>query len=176
MAIKRNELEQREIDDDPEGYAERQLAEILGERVASKKEELFTINNQFHRMINLLIEKDTFRAERVLRNLNKLTINVEFLDFFCSLFDYNYTYLTTDERTELIDYIGGYLMNRVAVYVRVSTEEQADEGYSIEGQLQMAKEYCDNKGLNIVGRYQDEGISGKDIKGRHDMQRLLGRV
>lgn len=107
MAVKRSELEQQEIETDPEGYAERRLAEILEKRVTSKKSELIALNNQFHKMINLLIEKDTSRAERVLRNLCKLTADVAFFDFFCLLFDYNYTYLTNDERKEILDYIGG---------------------------------------------------------------------
>ncbi|GIO70148.1 helix-turn-helix domain-containing protein [Paenibacillus cookii] len=107
VSLKRSELEQQEIESDPEGFAERRLAEILEKRVTSKKGELIALNNQFHKMINLLIEKDTFRAERVLRNLSKLTAEVEFFDFFCSLFDYNYTYLTNDERKEILDYIRG---------------------------------------------------------------------
>ncbi|MGG0755769.1 recombinase family protein [Brevibacillus laterosporus] len=64
-------------------------------------------------------------------------------------------------------------MNRVAVYVRVSTEDQADEGFSIEGQLQMAREYCNRRNLDIVAVYKDEGISGKDLQGRHGMNHLL---
>ncbi|MGG0755770.1 helix-turn-helix domain-containing protein [Brevibacillus laterosporus] len=107
MAVKRIEQQEKEIESDPEGYAERQLAEILEKRVTSKKNELVSLNNQFHKMINLLIQKDTFRAERVLRNLGKLTSDVEFFDFFCSLFDYNYTYLTNDERKEILKHIGG---------------------------------------------------------------------
>ena len=32
---------------------------------------------------------------------------------------------------------------RCGVYVRVSTEDQRDNGYSIDSQLRMIKEYCE---------------------------------
>ena len=32
---------------------------------------------------------------------------------------------------------------RCAVYVRVSTDDQRDNGYSIDSQLRMIKEYCE---------------------------------
>ena len=64
-------------------------------------------------------------------------------------------------------------MNRVAVYLRVSTEEQALEGFSIEGQLRSAEEYCVKKQLSITSIYKDEGISATDIEGRNDVKRLL---
>ena len=34
---------------------------------------------------------------------------------------------------------------RCAVYVRVSTDDQRDNGYSIDSQLRMIKEYCEKK-------------------------------
>ena len=38
---------------------------------------------------------------------------------------------------------------RCGVYVRVSTDDQRDNGYSIDSQLRMIKEYCEkNKELN----------------------------
>lgn len=33
--------------------------------------------------------------------------------------------------------------NRCGIYVRVSTEDQRDNGYSIDSQLRMIKEYCE---------------------------------
>lgn len=64
-------------------------------------------------------------------------------------------------------------MNRVAVYVRVSTEEQAQEGFSIEGQLKMANEFCTKRHYEIVAVYKDVGITGTSIDSRHDVRRLL---
>ena len=38
---------------------------------------------------------------------------------------------------------------RCGVYVRVSTEDQRDNGYSIDSQLRMIKEYCEKNNYNI---------------------------
>ena len=58
------------------------------------------------------------------------------------------------------------IIKSVAIYCRVSTEEQASEGYSISAQLQTLRQYSYLYGWQISGEYVDEGISGKDIKGR----------
>ena len=49
---------------------------------------------------------------------------------------------------------------RVACYERVSTEEQALRGFSIETQIENLTEYCEKRGMKIVGHYTDEGVSG----------------
>ena len=61
---------------------------------------------------------------------------------------------------------------RCGVYVRVSTDDQRDNGYSIDSQLRMIKEYCEKKDYSIVDVYNDAGHSGKDLM-RPEMQRLL---
>lgn len=61
---------------------------------------------------------------------------------------------------------------KVALYVRVSTEEQAEEGYSINGQISILSEYCKNNGYEIVSIYKDEGVSGKSIN-RPSLKQLL---
>ncbi|ETI69796.1 recombinase family protein [Neobacillus vireti] len=53
---------------------------------------------------------------------------------------------------------------------------QATEGYSISAQLQTLRQYANLYGWQISEEYVDEGISGKDIKGRHAMQRLIADV
>ncbi|MDQ1143422.1 DNA invertase Pin-like site-specific DNA recombinase [Bacillus sp. SORGH_AS 510] len=50
---------------------------------------------------------------------------------------------------------------KVALYVRVSTEEQAEEGYSINGQIKVLEDYCNKNNFQVVEIYKDEGISGK---------------
>ena len=42
------------------------------------------------------------------------------------------------------------MSNRCAVYVRVSTDDQRDNGYSIDSQLRMIKEYCEKNDYLIV--------------------------
>jgi len=49
---------------------------------------------------------------------------------------------------------------RVACYERVSTEEQALKGFSIDAQIDNLKEYCEKKGMKIVDHYSDQGKSG----------------
>ncbi len=51
---------------------------------------------------------------------------------------------------------------RAAVYARVSTEDQAREGFSIAAQLKRLRAYCKAKGWEIAGEYVDEGFSGRD--------------
>lgn len=62
---------------------------------------------------------------------------------------------------------------KVAIYARVSTEEQAEQGYSIEAQLDTLRDYCKRNGLDIYQKYVDAGFSGKSIEGRLALQRLL---
>lgn len=62
---------------------------------------------------------------------------------------------------------------RVAIYARVSTTEQADEGYSIDEQIRVLKEYCELHEYMVYDDYVDRGISGKNIQGRPAVQRLL---
>lgn len=61
---------------------------------------------------------------------------------------------------------------RCGVYVRVSTDDQRDNGYSIDSQLRMIKEYCEKNDYDIVDIYNDAGHSEKDLM-RPEMQRLL---
>jgi len=65
------------------------------------------------------------------------------------------------------------MLKRVAGYIRVSTQMQAEEGFSIEAQKQKLLEYCRANYMELTGFYIDEGISGKSIEGRHALKRLL---
>lgn len=48
----------------------------------------------------------------------------------------------------------------VAPYIRVSTQEQVEHGYSIEEQSKRTKKYCESMGWNIYKVYSDPGYSG----------------
>ena len=66
---------------------------------------------------------------------------------------------------------------RVAKYRRVSTDEQAMHGYSLQTQDDTLDEYCQTKGYKIVGDYVDEGISGaKPPLKRPALKRLIEDV
>lgn len=60
----------------------------------------------------------------------------------------------------------------VAIYVRVSTEEQAQEGYSIRAQLNRLEAYAKSQDWTIVKKYIDEGQSAKDMN-RTDLKKML---
>ena len=59
------------------------------------------------------------------------------------------------------------------IYLRVSTEEQAQDGFSIRGQEQKLKDYARIKDWSVYRVYADEGISGKNITGRPAMNELI---
>lgn len=61
----------------------------------------------------------------------------------------------------------------VAVYARVSTTEQAEEGFSIPEQLRTTYEWCEKQGYEVYKEYVDRGISGKSINGRPSLKQLL---
>ena len=50
-------------------------------------------------------------------------------------------------------------MTNVAIYTRVSTDEQATVG-TIENQLHAIREYCGSRGYSIIAEFCDEGVSG----------------
>lgn len=62
---------------------------------------------------------------------------------------------------------------KAVLYARVSTEEQATEGYSINAQKQLLNEFAHKHNFEIIDEYIDEGKSGKNIEGRPEMKRLL---
>lgn len=66
---------------------------------------------------------------------------------------------------------------RVALYIRVSTEEQALRGYSLEAQRETLETYAKEHGMIIADFYQDEGKSArKPYRTRPEFMRLLHDV
>ena len=61
----------------------------------------------------------------------------------------------------------------IAIYCRVSTEEQSENGYSIDEQERLLEEWCKKMGYVIYKCYADRGISGKNIKDRPALKELL---
>lgn len=66
-------------------------------------------------------------------------------------------------------------MKKVAIYCRVSTIEQVNEGYSIEEQERRLKSFCDINGWTKFEVFVDAGISGSTLKrpALEDMQSRL---
>lgn len=63
-------------------------------------------------------------------------------------------------------------MNKVALYVRVSTTSQLEEGYSIDEQKAKLESYCDIKDWNIYEIYTDGGFSGSNTE-RPALEQLI---
>jgi DNA invertase Pin-like site-specific DNA recombinase len=57
-------------------------------------------------------------------------------------------------------------------YVRVSTEDQAKEGVSLDNQKAKIKAYCELKDLDLAEIVEDAGISAKNLK-RPGVQKVL---
>ncbi len=53
---------------------------------------------------------------------------------------------------------------RAAIYTRVSTEDQAKEGFSLDAQLEKLRAYCTARGWSVAGEYIDDGYSGRKAK------------
>lgn len=62
--------------------------------------------------------------------------------------------------------------NKVAIYVRVSTTNQAEEGYSIEEQKDKLKSYCNIKDWSVFNVYTDGGFSGSNTE-RPALEQLI---
>lgn len=68
----------------------------------------------------------------------------------------------------------------IRIYTRVSTEEQATEGFSLDAQLRACRAFCEAQAVGDPGwvetrLYTDEGLSAKDTN-RPGLQRLLSEV
>ena len=61
------------------------------------------------------------------------------------------------------------------IYIRVSTEDQAREGFSLPEQKERLKEFCQFKKYEIYKIYKDAGISAKNDK-RPAYQEMLEDV
>lgn len=59
------------------------------------------------------------------------------------------------------------------IYIRVSTEEQVKEGYSLGEQKERLEAMCKYKGYKIYKIYENAGISAKNIKSRPKFNELL---
>ena len=63
-----------------------------------------------------------------------------------------------------------------AIYTRVSSQGQVEEGYSLDEQERLLKEHAKKQGYIIYDIYTDPGISAKDIAHRPQIQRLIADI
>jgi site-specific DNA recombinase len=65
---------------------------------------------------------------------------------------------------------------QVIGYARVSTDDQAENGVSLEEQQHRIRSYADAHGLQVVRIESDNGISGKAVANRPALQRVLAAL
>ncbi|MDD1772555.1 MAG: recombinase family protein [Methanomassiliicoccales archaeon] len=61
---------------------------------------------------------------------------------------------------------------KAAIYARVSTEDQAREGFSIAAQLKRLRSYCIARGWSVASEYVDDGFSGRSAE-RPEYKRMM---
>ncbi|HYE83911.1 MAG TPA: recombinase family protein [Clostridia bacterium] len=62
---------------------------------------------------------------------------------------------------------------KAAIYIRVSTEEQAEDGQSASAQAETLKQYCSAYKIEVFDIYMDLGLSGKKLADRKELSRLV---
>ena len=65
---------------------------------------------------------------------------------------------------------------KCGLYMRVSTEDQAREGFSLPEQKERLETFCKFKGYEIIDYYQDAGISAKTGNHRPEFERLKNDI
>ena len=67
------------------------------------------------------------------------------------------------------------MTKKVAIYTRVSTTNQAEEGFSIDEQIDRLTKYAEAMGWQVSDTYTDAGFSGAKLE-RPAMQRLINDI
>lgn len=67
-------------------------------------------------------------------------------------------------------------MKKAIGYIRVSTEQQADEGISLASQRAKIEAWCELNDYELVAIYEDAGISGKTVSKRPQLQMALSEM
>ena len=65
-------------------------------------------------------------------------------------------------------------MQKALVYCRVSTEEQAEKGYSLDAQEKLCRSFAKNNGYGVLSVFRDEGKSGTTLN-RAALKDLLSK-
>ena len=63
-------------------------------------------------------------------------------------------------------------MEKAVIYVRVSSEEQAKHGFSIDNQKRQCTEFAEKQGYNVAQVFVDEGKSAKNLE-RPEIKELM---
>lgn len=63
-------------------------------------------------------------------------------------------------------------MKNVILYTRVSTDEQAEKGFSLRHQLEQLENHCSQRGYHVLAHFQED-YSAKNFSSRPEFQKLL---
>ena len=69
----------------------------------------------------------------------------------------------------------GHGLRRAVLYARVSTQEQADKGYSLAQQIEALRAYAAQEGYEVLEEVSDPGQSGASLE-RPGMDRVRDLV
>ena len=61
----------------------------------------------------------------------------------------------------------------VALYKRVSTDDQAREGNSLDEQERLMMNHCEIQSYKVYKVYSDEGVSGKETTKRKQFNKMM---
>ncbi len=62
--------------------------------------------------------------------------------------------------------------SRAAIYIRVSSQMQVDEGFSLEAQRKACRRFAEDRGWQVVDEFEEPGVSAKDDN-RPAFQRMI---
>lgn len=82
-------------------------------------------------------------------------------------------------RTKTVSYVNeaGFVQGKAMAYVRVSTEEQATFGASLDAQEARVTAYCKAQNLNLIRLYREQGVSAsKPLSERPLGSQLVGDI
>ena len=83
--------------------------------------------------------------------------------------------MAKNSKNRFTDIMDSPVIKHAALYIRVSTDAQAEEGYSIEAQQKELISYCKSNGINSYELYIDGGYSGANLN-RPRMQELIADI
>ena len=63
-------------------------------------------------------------------------------------------------------------IKKIAIYTRVSTEDQARDGFSLDSQMDRLRSYCKAREWEIIAEYVDAWFSGRNTRRPQYMKML----
>jgi len=75
-------------------------------------QKLNVSNDRFHDVLSLFIEKDFTKSEKLITNLSALITTKETFDFLISLFEYDYSRISSEDRKEILEIIRKFILSK----------------------------------------------------------------